>query len=126
MKILIIDDDEMIANIWKLALQQEGFTVLHSSNGKDGIDQATRELPDIILLDQIMPDMKGNDVLQILKNDPQTKHIPIALVSNYSETNLMEEAIKQGAIDYILKYQVEPVDLVQKVKQLTQEAQTAQ
>jgi CheY-like chemotaxis protein len=126
MKVLIIDDDDMAANIWTIALQQAGFSVIRSANGKDGIDKAKGESPDIILLDQIMPDMKGNDVLQSLKADVQTKNIPIALVSNYSESNLMEEAIKQGAVDYILKYQVEPNDLVQKVQQLVQESKTAQ
>jgi CheY-like chemotaxis protein len=126
MKVLIIDDDDMAANIWTIALQQAGFSVIRSANGKDGIDTAKKELPDIILLDQIMPDMKGNDVLQNLKADVQTKNIPIALVSNYSESNLMEEAIKQGAVDYILKYQVEPNDLVQKVQQLVQESKAVQ
>lgn len=126
MKVLIIDDDDMAANIWTIALQQANFTVLRAANGKDGIDKTKQEMPDIILLDQIMPDMKGNDVLQTLKADVQTKNIPIALVSNYSESNLMEEAIKQGAVDYILKYQVEPNDLVQKVQQLVQEAKAVQ
>src|SRR6266852_2411461 len=115
MKVLIIDDDQMIITMWTVALKQENYEVIAATNGKQGIDEAKRNMPDFILLDQIMPDMKGNDVLKLLKQDPQTKNIPVALVSNYSETELMQEAIQAGAVDYILKYQIEPKDLVTKI-----------
>lgn len=125
MKILIIDDDEAIVEIWTLSLKKANFQVVSASSGKEGIQLAKNEMPDIILLDQIMPDMKGNDVLKTLKTDEQTKSIPVALVSNYSENQLAQEAIQQGAIDYIFKYQVEPEDLVTKVKNFIQEKNTA-
>ena len=122
MKVLIIDDDANIIDIWGIVLKQNGFDVLSAVNGRSGIDQAKTQKPDFILLDQIMPDMRGNDVLKILKEDPATKSIPVALASNYSDTQLMQEAIQQGALDYILKYQIEPLDLVSKIKNLLQEA----
>ncbi len=119
MKVLIIDDDQMIINMWTVALKQENYEVISATNGKQGVDEAKRNMPNFILLDQIMPDMKGNDVLKLLKQDPQTKDIPVALVSNYSETDLMQEAIQAGAVDYILKYQIEPKDLVSKIQTLS-------
>src|SRR5437764_476891 len=112
MKVLIIDDDTNISEIWKLTLKQNGFEVVTASSGRSGIDQAKSEKPDFILIDQIMPDMKGNDVLKTLKDDPTTNQIAMAMASNYSDTGLMQEAIQQGALDYILKYQIEPPDLV--------------
>jgi CheY-like chemotaxis protein len=121
MKILIIDDDEMISEIWSIALKKEGYEVITAMNGKDGINEAKTKLPNLILIDQIMPDIKGNDLLRMLKDDPQTKAIPVAVVSNYNESQLMQDSIQAGAIDYILKYQIEPQDLVNKVKTLIQE-----
>lgn len=126
MKILIIDDDPSIVDIWSIILQKEGYEIITAATGKDGLTLAKKEMPQLVLLDQIMPDMKGNDVLQILKEDPETKAIPVALVSNYSESELAQEAIKQGAADYIFKFQIEPQDLATKVKTLLQEANSAQ
>jgi len=122
MKVLIIDDDANIIEIWGIILKQNGFEVVSATNGRSGIDQAKTQKPDFIFLDQIMPDMRGNDVLKTLKEDPTTSNIPVAMASNYSDTQLMQEAIQQGALDYILKYQIEPLDLVSKIKNLLQEA----
>jgi CheY-like chemotaxis protein len=121
MKVLIIDDDEMIIELWTIALKQAGYEVLSAMSGKDGLNEARSKTPDIILIDQIMPDIKGNDLLRMLKDDPTTKPIPVAVVSNYNESQLMQEAIQQGAVDYILKYQIEPADLVSKIKTLIQQ-----
>ena len=123
MKVLIIDDDPNITEIWKITLKQNGFEVINSTTGRSGIDQAKQEKPDFIIIDQIMPDIKGNDVLKTLKEDPTTNMIPMAIASNYSDTQLMQEAIQQGALDYILKYQIEPLDLVNKIRNLANEIQ---
>ncbi len=124
MKVLIIDDDANITEIWKIILKQNGFEVLTAANGRSGIDQAKTQKPDFILIDQIMPDMKGNDVLKMLKEDPMTNMIPMVMASNYSDTQLIQEAIQQGALDYILKYQIEPLDLISKIKNLLQEVKS--
>jgi DNA-binding response OmpR family regulator len=118
MKILIIDDDQTVVSIWQTALKGEAFEVVTASTGKVGLEKAKAEKPSLILLDQIMPDMKGNDILRMLKDDPQTNTIPVAICSNYSENTLMQDAIQQGAADYIMKYQIEPQDLINKVKSL--------
>lgn len=119
-KILIIDDDQTIVSIWSMALKSEGFDVLTASSGKDGLEKAKNNMPDFILLDQIMPDIKGNDALRTLKQDPATQNIPVAIASNYSENQMMQDAINQGAVDYIMKYQIEPSDLIVKIKSLMQ------
>lgn len=119
-KILIIDDDQTIVSIWSMALRSENFEVVTASSGKDGIEKAHNDKPNFILLDQIMPDMKGNDALRILKQDPATRDIPVAIASNYSENQMMQDAINQGAVDYIMKYQIEPSDLIVKLKSLMQ------
>jgi len=117
-KVLVVDDD--VRNIFALSsvLERRGMSVLTAGTGKLGIELAQKNAPDFILLDQIIPDMKGNDVLKQLKANPQTAQIPVALVSNYSEPEMMHEAINNGAIDYILKYQIDPQDLGNKIKTL--------
>ena len=118
MKILIIDDDQLTSTTWSMGLKNSGFDVVNATNGQDGINQAKSQKPDLILLDQIMPDMLGNEVLTTLKQDPETSSIPVMLISNYNENQMMKDAISQGAVDYILKYQIETKDLVDKVKSL--------
>ena len=117
MKVLIIDDDENLSAVFETALQKSGLETVFSLNGKSGIDKARLEKPDLILLDQVLPDISGNEVLRTLKADSQTQNIPVLILSNFSQEELVKEAINNGAMDYIFKYQVEPADLVSKVKQ---------
>lgn len=118
MKVLIIDDDETMIGIWATVLKKDAIEVITAPSGKLGLELALKNIPDFILLDQIITDMKGNDVLKQLKANPQTAAIPVALVSNYSEPEMMHEAIENGAIDYILKYQIDPQELANKIKTL--------
>jgi twitching motility two-component system response regulator PilH len=116
MKVLIVDDDQLTAATWAMGLKSAGLEVITATNGQDGINQVKTQKPDMVLLDQIMPDMLGNAVLTQLKSDPETAPIPVMLISNYNENQMMKEAIEKGAVDYILKYQIETKDLVDKVK----------
>lgn len=117
MKVLIVDDDENISAVFETALQKSGLETVFALNGKSGLDKARSEKPDLILLDQVLPDISGNEVLKTLKMDSQTQNIPVLILSNFSQEELVKEAINNGATDYIFKYQVEPQDLVSKVKQ---------
>jgi len=117
MKVLIIDDDEDLINIFTAALAKEGFETSYELTGEAGINKVKTEKPDILLLDQVLPDMSGNDILKTLKADEQTKGIPVILLSNFSQEELVKGAIDEGAIDYLFKYQVEPKDVVTKIKQ---------
>lgn len=117
MKILIVDDDENLSLIFETTLQKNGFQTVLALNGKTGIDKAKIEKPDLILLDQVLPDIAGNEILKTLKADSETQHIPVIILSNFSQEELVKEAIDNGAADYIFKYQVEPQDLADKVKQ---------
>lgn len=117
MKVLIIDDDENLSAVFESALQKNNLETVFALNGKSGIDKARSEKPDLILLDQVLPDISGNEVLKTLKMDSHTQRIPVLILSNFSQEELVKEAINNGAMDYIFKYQVEPQDLVNKVKQ---------
>lgn len=116
MKILIIDDDPAIITVFETALRRENYEVVSAPDGQSGIEKAKTEKPDLILLDQILPDIKGNDVIKQLKSAPEAQNLKIAILSNFGQSELVQEALNAGAVDYILKYQIEPSDLVNKVK----------
>lgn len=117
MKVLIVDDDENLSAVFETALQKAGLETVFALNGQSGLDKAKAEQPNLILLDQVLPDISGNEVLRTLKADTLTQNIPVLILSNFSQEELVKEAINNGAMDYIFKYQVEPQDLVNKVKQ---------
>lgn len=106
------------ATIFATALKKEGFETEHAATGEDGLDKAREGSPNLILLDQILPDTKGNEVLKELKADEKTKNIPVILLSNFSQEELVKEAINEGALDYVAKYQVDTSDVVNKVKEV--------
>ena len=117
MKVLFIDDDEDLMIIFSAALTKEGFETAYALTGEKGLATIAEFKPDLIILDQVLPDMSGNDILRSLKASESTKAIPVILLSNFSQEELVKGAIDQGAIDYLFKYQVEPRDLIEKVKE---------
>lgn len=124
MKVLLIDDEEAIVEVFKQALSQDpSIEVFTALTGNDGINQTKMNHPDVIFLDQVLPDMNGNQALEMLKADPETKSIPIAILSNFNQDTLVQNAMKLGASDYILKYQIAPQDLRDKANKLLEEAQ---
>lgn len=102
-RILVIDD--LPENVFMLQdrLEHEGYEVLTAYDGYSGIDKAKNDLPDLILLDVMMPDITGLEVCQILVNDPVTKDIPIILVTAKSGAEDTKEGLEAGAFDYIKK-----------------------
>lgn len=125
MKILLVDDDASLMTVFATTLKGKGYEVVTAANGQEGINKAKTEKPDLIFLDQVLPDIQGNEILKTLKNDLSTKQIPIAMLSNFGQNELIQEAINAGAVDYILKYQIEPQDLDTKIKELTKESPSA-
>jgi len=118
MKILLIDDDEALLTIFGTALKKADFAVVTASDGASGIDKTKSDTFDLILIDQILPDMRGNDIVKALKAEEKTKNTPLLILSNFGQNELIQEAMDAGAVEYILKYQIEPSDLVAKVKEV--------
>lgn len=124
MKILVVDDDESLTSVITVALEKEGFATLSSTTGKDALNKARGDNPDLILLDQVLPDISGNEVLKVLKSDGQTKNIPVMIITNFSQEEFVAQAINEGAIDYIFKYKVEIQDIVNKIKSALKKDET--
>ena len=119
--ILLIDDESEVAQVFQTGLSSAGFQVVVVSNGQSALDAVKSNKFDAILIDQMMPDMSGIDVLKTLKANEETKNIPMAMLTNFGHDEMVKEALNLGANDYILKYQVAPNDLVAKVKALVGE-----
>ena len=115
--ILLVDDDKQIASVFQIALSSGGYKVMTANDGTTGLNMAKQQKFDLLLLDEMMPDMSGNDLLRALKADDATKTIPVVMLSNFGNNDLVKEALDLGANDYILKYQVSPTDLPVKVKE---------
>lgn len=123
MKVLLVDDDQALLTVFETTLTQSGLQVVTATTGQQGLDKAKTEKPEFILLDQVLPDIQGNEVLTTLKADSETKHIPVAMLSNFGQNEMVQAALNAGALDYILKYQIEPGDLAAKITELLKENQ---
>jgi CheY-like chemotaxis protein len=116
-KILIVDDEEAILMMYSDRLKSGGNEVITASNGEEGIEVTKKEKPDLIFLDIIMPKINGLDVLKELKADPDTKNIPIFLLTNLPEDASGGKAKELGVTGYLVKAQVEPARLEEIVEE---------
>lgn len=101
--VLIIDDDANIINLLSRRLTQEGFNVISAKDGTTGLELANSSFPDIILLDLLMPEVSGKEVLVKLKSNPDTAPIPVIIVSAVADTEDKIDGLSLGANDYIVK-----------------------
>ncbi len=115
-KILLVEDDDGLANVYRMRLETEGFSVRRVPNGEDALASAVEYRPDLILLDVMMPKVSGFDVLDILRNTPETSNIKIVMLTALSQDSDKEKAEKLGVDDYMVKSQVVIADVVERVK----------
>ena len=114
-RILVIDDLPANVFILKDRLEHEGYVVLTADGGNSGIEKATKEIPDLILLDVMMPDINGFEVCKTLVNDSRTSDIPILLVTAKTDAEDIKEGLDAGAFDYIKK-PINKIELLARVK----------
>jgi DNA-binding response OmpR family regulator len=115
-KVLLVEDDAGIAEVYKLRLEAENFLVEHVPNGEDALSAAIKFKPDLILLDVMMPKINGFDVLDILRNTPQTAKIKIIMLTALSQPTDIEKAKALGVQDYLVKGHVGIADVVGRIK----------
>jgi DNA-binding response OmpR family regulator len=115
-KILLVEDDDGLANVYQMRLETEGFTVRRVPNGEDALAAAIEYKPDLIVLDVMMPKVSGFDVLDILRNTPETANVKVVMLTALSQESDKEKAEKLGADDYMVKSQVVIADVVERIK----------
>lgn len=123
-KILAVDDETDLLLIIKTALTSEGFEVITATNGPDALAMAEDERPDLVILDIMMPEMNGFEVLASLRNNPVTERIPVIMLTGLSEREKIRDALSAG-IDYYIVKPFQLHDLVCKVQLAIADAKNA-
>lgn len=115
-KILLVEDDEGLAQVYIARLKVDGFNVRRVPNGEDALAAAVEFHPDLILLDIMMPKVNGFDVLDILRNTPETANVKIVMLTALSQEADRKRAEDMGVDDYLVKSQVVIADVVDRIK----------
>ena len=110
-RVLFVEDDASVAQMYRLKLELDGYTVDVACDGLSALDRARSEHPDIIFLDIRLPKLDGLSVLEQLRADPATAGIPVVILSNWNEKELVERGISLGALDHLIKSQTTPARL---------------
>ena len=115
-KILLVEDDDALASAYTSRLVAEGFEIKRVRNGEEGLSAAIQFKPDLVILDAMMPKVSGFDVLDILRNTPETTNLRIMMLSALSQESDQKRAKDLGVDDYLIKSQVMMSDVVARIK----------
>ncbi len=115
-KILLIEDDKDQIFMYRFKFEKEGFAFFSARTGAEGIKTAKTEKPDLILLDLILINESGVEILEKLKADEFVKNIPVIILTNLAKKELKARAQELGIVDFIIKTQILPAELVDRVK----------
>lgn len=115
-KILLVEDDDALANTYIMRLQAEGFDLRRVANGEEALAAAKEYRPDLVVLDAMMPKVSGFDVLDILRNTPETGNLKIIMLTALSQDSDKQRAQGLGVDDYMVKSQVVMSDVVDRIK----------
>ena len=116
-RILFVEDDDALANVYIMRLQAEGFDVRRVANGEDALATAINYRPDLVLLDVMMPRVSGFDVLDILRNTPETSGLKVIMLTALGQESDKEREKSLGVDDYLVKSQVVIADVVDRIRQ---------
>ena len=115
-KVLLVEDDDGLAQVYLTRLETEGFEVKRVPNGEDALAAALEFKPELILLDVMMPKVSGFDVLDILRNTPETTNVKILMLTALSQESDRQKAQEMGVDDYLIKSQVVIADVIERIK----------
>lgn len=119
-KILIVEDDKFLRDLILQKLQREGFDTVPALGGEEGLKLIKEKMPDLVLLDLILPGLDGFEVLKQIKADAQTKQIPVIVLSNLGQKEDMDRAFSGGAEDFMVKANFTPGEIIAKIKEILQ------
>ncbi|MCX6780175.1 MAG: response regulator [Candidatus Magasanikbacteria bacterium] len=114
--VLLVEDDVFLSGIYQKKFEMEGYKVTAVDNGEKVLPEAKKKMPDIIMLDILLPKMDGFTVLSKLKEDEQVKNIPVILLTNLGQKDDVEKGLQMGAADYLIKAHFKPSEVVDKIK----------
>jgi len=114
--ILLIEDDPLLVKMYREKFEMEGFRVISAEDGEKGLDAAFNEKVDIVILDLLIPRLSGMDFLKKLRESEMSKDLPVIVLSNLSEREEQDKARQLGVKEYLLKANLTPTQVVEKIK----------
>lgn len=123
-KVLIVEDDIPLLDLYDKKFTSKGFSVIRADDGEKGVSAALKETPDAIVLDLMLPVMNGFEVLKKIKKSDKTKNIPVIILSNYGEMPNITEGLLSGAVEYLIKVEHTPEEVVEIVTDAVSEKES--
>lgn len=126
MKVLLVEDEEFIRDLFKRQLDLSGFTTDAFGTGKDGLSAISKNAYDLVLLDIMLPDINGLQILQNIRQNPTTKGVAVVLLTNLGQDAVIKQGFELGADGYLVKAAYTPDQIVQEVKNIMQKKAASQ
>jgi CheY-like chemotaxis protein len=123
--VLLVEDDPAVSSMYRLKLEMEGYRVTVCADGEEGLRVAQEQKPHVIFLDVRLPRMDGMTVLEAMRGDDRTRHIPVLILSNYGEPPLIERGLRLGAREYLLKSETTPSGVAARARTYSKEVPPA-
>jgi len=117
-KILLVEDDPFLIDIYTTKLKEAGFSVEVATDGEEGVRKAKEKPPSLIILDIVLPQIDGWEILKKIKEDKNLKPIPVIILSNLGQKNEVERGMKLGAAKYLIKAHYTPSQVVEEIKEI--------
>ncbi len=114
-KIFFVEDDEGFYNIFSVPLKMKGYDIVRVSEGSSAVERIIVEKPDLVLLDIVLPGMSGLDVLKELREREETQSVVVIMLTNFGSDENISRAMEYGANDYLMKYNIVPSELPDKI-----------
>lgn len=124
MKVLLVEDEEFIRDLFKRQLDLSGFTTDAFGTGKDGLAAISKNAYDLVLLDIMLPDINGLQILQNIRQNPTTKNIVVVLLTNLGQDAVIKQGFELGADGYLVKAAYTPDQIVQELKNIIAKKET--
>lgn len=115
-KVMIVEDDAVLVNALTLALEDEGYDISVATDGEEAEKKILKEIPDLILLDLLLPIKSGFEVLKVVRGNPDTKDISVVILTNFEQETSVDEGMRLGAKDYVVKANIDIKDIPEIVK----------
>ena len=115
-RVLFVEDDPTVAQMYRLKLELDGYQVIMAKDGEEGLRLAREVDPDIVFLDIRLPKVDGFSVLEGLRAADRTRNVPVVILSNYGEQDLVDRGLRLGALEYLIKSQTTPAHLSRGVE----------
>ena len=119
--VLLIEDDEQFLEMYRLRLERDGYRVHAAHDGEQGLAMASQLQPGIVFLDLRLPKLDGFEVLRRLREDPKTAGLPVVILSNHGEQEMVDQGLKLGALEFLVKAHTSPVELSEGIEEWLKE-----